>query len=327
MISTATQVQTRVLALCDDPNKGAATDAVVLEGFGEALDVMYSAMLGNQCKRLKVVSPEVALAPLATSITPAAAGITDWGELIHIEERTYGSSEKWLPVWERDDLTQRDPTDKLLEFEWRSDAFYFVGATTQRGLRFTYFTTLEQPTDFTGSTGVDGAKTFLSLYTAARVLRRLGNWEDADYYLEQAVGPLRNWNRGVIGGELFRLIEPMVRSRQNVTWARRPFSATRRLNARRGIPYVAAQAGIFGTGSSSTPVQFTTADGSITGTINSTNLTFYLAYPVSRVSDLTVNGAGKTQGASADYVHGANVITFNAGKAPAAGPITCNGYL
>jgi hypothetical protein len=230
MIPTVASVRTRVLALLDDPNAQVFSDAVILEGYGEAIDALWDAFVRHQIPRSKVVTTYTLPANTA-SLTPATAGITDFGELIHMEERLNGSSEKYAPVWQGDDLPQRDQTDRLLTFEWRGDAWHFVGANTVRQLRIAYFSTTQQPTDMTtGTIPADGAKTFLSLFTAGRIGPRKGYYELGQAYMLQAVGP--RYTEGRDGGELLRLITPMVRSRQQVPLAVRPYSATRRTGFR-----------------------------------------------------------------------------------------------
>jgi hypothetical protein len=130
------------------------------------------------------------------------------------------------------------------------------------------------------------------------------------------------YDEGVYGGALFRLCQPMVRARQRVQVAPRAYSITRRLTAHRAAPYIAAQqpAGV-----GTAPVQFSTATGTITGTLDGVNTTFYLSYPVS-TARVFLNGAAMT--ATIDYTHSVNVITFLAGQIPqASDTITVEGYL
>lgn len=319
MISTFANVRSRALARLDDPSQGTFTDAVLLPGIQEAVDSLFGAFVFYEIPRTKVVATYT-LPALTTSVTPATMGIADFGEIIELRERRSGSTDKYVHVYEVDDLSQRDATTSLGEWEWRGDTFYFIGATEARQLWVSYFATTTQPTTIDStSTGVDGALNFLSLYTIGAVGGRKGYDEIAAECMQRAVGS--RYDDGVIGGELFRLCQPMVRSRQRVQIQPRAFSVSRRTITRRP-PYIAAQQPA---GSGMAPVQFTYAAETITGTLDGTNATFYLSYPVSSVV-VVLNGA--TLSPTVHYTHGANAITFIAPYIPQPGAdILVEGWL
>lgn len=311
MISTFAQVSARALARLDDPNQATFKDAILLPGIQEAVDALYGAFVFYEIPRSKVVVTYT-LPALTTSVTPAEMGIADLGEVIELRERRNGSTDRYLHVHEVDDLSQRDAGDSLGEWEWRGDSFYFIGATVARDLWLSYFSTTTEAAAYDGSTstGVDGALNFLSLYTVGAVGGRKGYNEIAEECMRKAVGS--RYDDGVIGGELFRLIQPMVRSRQRVQVAPKPYSVIRRTTTRRA-PYIAAQQPA---GSGMAPVQFTYAGGDITGTLDGSNATFYLSYPVTSAV-VVLNGA--TLSPTLHYTHGANVITFIAPYIPQPG--------
>lgn len=307
MISTTAQVRNRVIALLDDPTQAVFTDAIVLPAVGEAIDALQSALVFYEIPRSKVVVTYT-LPALTTSVSPATMGIADMGEIIELRERRSGSSDYYTHVYECDDLPQRPQVETLGNWEWRGDQFWFVGATQARQLWLSYFETTEQPTDFTGTTGVDGALSFLSLYAAGVAGPRKGYDELAAAYMQRAVG--NRYDQGIIGGGLFYLCQPMVRSRQRVQVAPRPYSVIRRRFGARRQVYIAAQqpAGV-----GMAPAQFSYSAGSITGTLDGTNATFYLSYPVTSVV-VTLNGVTLTP--TQHYTFSANQIVFLAPYVP-----------
>ncbi len=308
MIATSDQVKTRVLALLDDPNQAVFSDSIILQGFGEAVDSLQQAMVFYEIPRTKVVVT-YNVAPYVTNFSPADAGITDMGEVIELREKQQGSSDPYTHIWEWDDLPQRPQATVLGDWEWRGDDFWFVGATLPRTVWISYFTTIEQPTSMGSTpTQADGDLTFLSKYTAGIIGPRKGYDEISAGYMRSAVGP--RYDEGIIGGELFRFCQPMVRSRQRVQVAPRPYSCIARRQQWRRNFYVAANqpAGV-----STAPVQFSTATGTITGTLDGTNDTFYLSYPVSSCN-VYRNGVLMTQ--PLDVVFGANQLVFSAGQIP-----------
>jgi hypothetical protein len=132
-----------------------------------------------------------------------------------------------------------------------------------------------------------------------------------------AVGP--KFDMGSIGGELFRLMQPLVRSRQNVQVAHKPYTTQRRQWGRfQGVPYVAAQAGTTGGGAQNVPQQFSSANGTIVGVIDGVNTVFYLTLGVLSLS-LYRNGVLQTAGV--DYTSQNNMITFLPASVPKPGDI------
>lgn len=296
------------------------------EAFGEAYDAMFQAFLVGQVPRIKQIliigvggtgSPFVAG---TTSLTPASVGITDFADYVELRERLSGSTELWRRLESREQLTQRVQTDRLLEFVWREDTFYFIGATTNRDLELTYETSGTAPTSDSTSIGVDGCLTFLANYAAGVAGQRKGYDEIAQRCWNLAVGS--RYNDGILGGELFRITQARVRSEQKTQIAPRPFTTVRRGWPMWRAPYIAAQQP---QGTGMAPSQFTTADGTITPTPNGSTTQFFLAYPVSTVA-VYLNGDLMTKGV--DYTAGANVVTFLPGQVPQSGDlVTVEGWV
>jgi len=231
--------------------------------------------------------------------------------------RRAGSTDRYIRIEETDKLQQRDPGEVLGEFVWRLDSFQFIGATTARQIRIRYWDTGAAPTS--GTTGVDGAITFLSKYAASVMAPRKGYDEYAARYKLEAVGG--RYEEGLIGGALFRMIQPMVRSRQRVQVAPKPYSVIRRRTWRRA-PYIAANQPF---GGANMPAVFKLSDGSLTGTVDGSNATFYLAYPLSRVI-VHLNGSALIEGDH--FTQFANVVTFLYPFIPEAGAeIMIEGWL
>ncbi len=315
MIPTVEQVKTRMRALLDDDAGAVFTDAVFTEAFGEAYDALFNAFLNHQCPRIEIIA-SVTITPGETSLVPS----TEWPDFSSfklLEERALGSTNKFTPLQQWDKLPQRDPTDRILDFVWRYDTFYFVGVTAATELRVTYDSSGTAPS--TGSINVDGCLTFLAKYAAGVAGPRKGYEELANRYFADALGP--RYQQGVIGGELWRIIQPRVVEMQHVQLAQRPYSAVRGRLIRRS-PYIAAQQP---QGVGMAPAQFSSANGTITGTIDGTNATFFLSYPVA-TANVFRDGVLMTQ--PGDVTFGANVIVFQAGQIPQVGDvITVEGWV
>src|ERR1043166_2142558 len=164
MISTKGNVKTRALALLDDASQGTFKNDVFLEAFNEAWDAMRAAFVQYQIPFAEQIAVYTVNQGV-TSFSPADAGIGGFGELVELEERAAGTTERFSHVWEKDKLSQRDPGETLLEFVWRLDRFELIGATSPREVRISYWDTgTSFPAVDGDSVGVDGAITFLSQY-------------------------------------------------------------------------------------------------------------------------------------------------------------------
>lgn len=320
MISTFAQVKDRILALADNPSGNVFTDAILLQGVGEAVDALQQAFVFYEIPRCKTITT-YNIGPNVTNFSPADAGIADMGEVIELREKATGSTLPYTHIWECDDLPQRPQEQILGNWEWRGDDFWFVGATTPRTIWISYFATTEQPTALNGNpTPADGDLTFLSKYAAGVILPRKGYPEDAAVYMKSAVGS--RYDEGIIGGELFRLCQPMVRSRQRVQVAPRPYSViARRKQWRRNVYIAANQPAGVGTA----PIQFSSETGTVLGAIDGSNNTFYITFPV---AEAVVFRSGVRMTQPTDVVFGANQLVFQPGQIPQiADVITVDGWM
>lgn len=319
MIPDRDSIKAEFLGLLDDPNGATFTDSIFQIAFSSAFDALFQGMLNHQVPRIKLIA-QYTLPPMTTSFAPADASLSNFGDIDELEERLSGSTEKYRHVEEVDKLWQRNPGDRLCEFVWRVDSFFFIGATTPRDLRITFESSGVAPTDVNTAVGIDGCQSFLANFAVGKAGRRKGYDEIAADCMEFAVGP--RYSQGQIGGELWRLISAKVREMQHVQIAQRRYSADRGCGIRRRVPYIAAQSP---TGGATAPAQFTTADGTITGTRDGVNATFFLAYPVA-TAYVYRNGVRMTNGT--DVIFGANQIIFQAGQIPLSDDIiTAEGWL
>lgn len=303
--------------MLDDDAARVFTEAIFAQAFGEAYDALFTAFLVGQVPRIKNIAV-VTVTSGTTSLTPATAGIADFADYVQLRERLTGSGNAFRALEPVEQLTQRVATDRLLEFVWRLDTFYFVGATTSRDLEITYESSGTAPTADGTSIGVDASLTFLSNYAAGVAGQRKGYDEIAQRCWSLAVGP--KYDQGTMGGELFRLVQAKVRSEQKTQIAPRPYTTQRR---QRMAPFIMAQqpSGV-GRGA---PTQFSTATGTITGSANGSNPLFILAFPVATVN-VYKNGILMTIGT--DCTFGANLVTFLGGSIPGMGDvITVEGWV
>ena len=327
MYPTRTQVKTKFLIALNDP-AGVLFDVegisnVFQPAFSAAYNTLFTSFLNHQCPRIELIT-SVIVPPLTTSLTPANMGIADFGDIIHLRERTPGSNDKFIELRMTDDLTQRPMADRLLEFSWRANTFWFIGCTTVRELEIKYDSSGQAPTDDSTAIMVDNCDDFLASYAVGIAGLPKGYEDLAERAMTRAVGS--RFDEGVLGGLLLQLIQPLVRSRQHVQIAHKPYSTWRRFGTRAAVPYVAAQVGTTGGTSMNTPVQFSTANGTIVGTLDGVNRIFWLT--IGGVKGMSVAWNGVTQTPNVDYTALNNQITFAVSSIPQPSDIiTADAYL
>jgi len=209
MIPTVEQVLLLTASLLGDPSQRKFTNAKLQPFFELAYEELTGEMARYFLPKQKR-STTYQLTANTTSLTPATASISNFGELILLEERAYGSADLYTKVEAVDALPQRLATDRLAEYEWSNDQFNFIGATQNIQLRITYLDSGVAPT--TGSVGIDGSKNYLAHRTAALAAIPSGNVELGDLYDRAARGPMRDGG----GGHMHTLIQAMVTAMQKV---------------------------------------------------------------------------------------------------------------
>ncbi len=307
----------------DVPNPSTGAVSVFQSGFSQAFDLLFNNSLNQQVPRVEQVVSGIVIppSPIPFSVTPAAMGLTSFADWDWIAERLLGSNDKFLDLVDEDRLTQRAPTDRLIETVYQNGAFQFVGCTTVREIQIKYIASDIAPTDDNAVITFDNSLNFLANYAVGVTGGQKGYDPIADRCRMYAVGP--RFDLGSIGGELFRLLQPLVRSRQNVQVAHKPFTTQRRMGGGwRGVPYVAVQQGTTGGGAQNVPLEFTTANNTITPAPDGVNTVFFIILGVNQSITVFRNGVLQTYGiAPADYINVNNQITFNVGSTPQLGDI------
>ena len=326
---TWSTINQQVLGKLDDPNGSIFTPAVFQVGLNEAYDVLYSAFLAAQLPRIETVV-YITVPVGTTQLTPAQMGISSFGDFVYLSERTLGSNDRYIDLEPVDRLSQRVPFERLQEFNYRDGTFFFIGATTNRQLEVKYDSSGAAPvSDGTAPTKdaqitVDSCQNFLSNYTVGVIGSRKGYDEIAADCRGLAVGP--RFNTGTPGGQLFALLQPLIRSRQNVQVARRPFSARRRMGIGwLAAPQIGVQQGTTGGSVNNVPIQYSTANGTILPAPDGVTTVFVLITGVTTFAVVSLNGVTLTLGI--DYTILGNQVTLIGGVIPTAtDTITCEAY-
>lgn len=244
MYPTRAQVKSRFQNILDDPLGLVFDEGVFAPAFAEAYEALNNAFLQYQ---VPIIELEVTytVPTGTTSLTAAAMGITDLGSIRSISERGHGTTDKYVDLEMVERLPQRDQGTRLSQYSFHHDTLYFVGATGDVDLIFRYDSSATAPTSDAAVIGVDNALTFLSNYAASIAGPRKGYDEIGARCRVTAVGP--RYDQGVIGGELFRLVQTRVRTTQQIPLQQPRFSAGRRLTGRRAVPYATGSIpGVYG---------------------------------------------------------------------------------
>lgn len=317
---TRAQVKQRVQSILDDYPQtitSVYTETVFAPGFEEAYDVMFAAFVNNQGAKIELMT-SVELPPYTFEATPADLGIVNMAEPIFLREKLFGSSERFKEMVPVDVLAQRQPSTYLREWNWRNNTFYFIGATNIIDLEVKYEASSVAPIDDAALICVDSSLNFLANYTVGAIGGRKGDEATAARCMLMAVGP--KYTQGTIGGQLFMLIQPSVRDRQNVQIAHRPYTTWGRPFSRWGVvPYVAAQQGTTGGGAQNVPIEFSSQFGGIIGAIDGVNLVFWVN--AGNVVTMQLYRNGVLQSVGFDYTYTNNQITFSPKSVPVPGDI------
>jgi hypothetical protein len=243
-------------------------------------------------------------------------GLANFADWEFISERQYGSNDKFIDLFDRDRLPQRNPTDRLIDTVWQDGAFQFVGCTTVREIQIKYvFSSAGAPTSNATAVVFDGSLNFLVNYSVGCMGGNKGYDAIAGKCRSFAVGP--KFDEGSIGGELFRLMQPLVRSRQNVKVAPFPYTTQRNRGWYRAVPYVSSMAGTTGGGSQNVPQQYSSGQGTVVGAIDGTNATFFVIVGLIGIQSVNVNGVFQT--AVVDFIATNNQIVFQPASIPQPG--------
>ena len=209
MIPSVEQCKLAAANLLGDPAQRKFTDAKLQPFFELAFLELKGEMQRNHVPMQKTGVTYV-LPANTTVLTPLTAGISNFGELIKMDEVRYTSGDRPTEVTETDYLPHREPESFLREFAWYGDAWHFIGATQAIQLTIWYYDSGSSPT--AGSVAIDGTLPFLSTRLAAMASYPAGNTEMAVYYDKLARGQRLDCGDGLIHA----LLQPMVMSSNRV---------------------------------------------------------------------------------------------------------------
>lgn len=119
------------------------------------------------------------------------------------------SSEQFTLMEAVDSLSQRDPSERLLEYVWEEEAIHLIGSTQERQLKIEYLASGSPP--LTGTVGLDGCSNFLTAYTAALAGAAYDRVTRARELMGDAVG-------AGDGGYLDEFLRGYVKSMQRQPW-------------------------------------------------------------------------------------------------------------
>jgi len=243
MNPTVEQVLDQAAFHLGDANGRTFTHDKLTPGFKSAFQEIIDHLLIYQIPTIEYVTlytlaaNTASLSPGVLTGSPSVALISNFGELIKLEEKPSGSNEDYTEVVACGELPQTDPQDKLYQYKWRGDTFYFVAANRALDLRITYYGSGDAPT--TGSVGIDNSLNFLAKRTAAIYGKTAGMIEVASDLDKEARGPALDGS----GGDLHRLLQPMVRARNKIRIQMPAYRAGggAAVSSRGGVPYLASE--------------------------------------------------------------------------------------
>ena len=120
------------------------------------------------------------------------------------------NTDQFIQVHRREELSQRDPDSRLLDFAWREDNFQFIGATSDVQLEITYLSDGTAP-GTTGSLVYDGIQNALAYRTAALLAYKHGRGQDDGQRLDtDARGPELDGH----GGHYYTFLQRKIREIQ-----------------------------------------------------------------------------------------------------------------
>jgi hypothetical protein len=233
MKPTVEQVTVRIQQLLDDTAGRWFPTPLAFLGYQLAYEHLRQAMIVHQIPAAVIVTT-FTLPANANYATTEMAAITNFGELVELAERRPGTNEDWVPLIEGN-IRNGTPGTTLGMFEWRGDAFWFVGATTARELRIRYYDSGEPPVS--GSVGIDGSLEYLGYYGAAEIGPTKGyDAQECQRYRVLAIGP----NLDDRAGFIHTLLHPMVRGLSRVQRQQPAYGVRASWRRVRPMPYIAA---------------------------------------------------------------------------------------
>jgi hypothetical protein len=210
-LATVANVNSDVGSLLGDPALEKYTAAIQLPFFGMAFRTVWDLAMNWDLPMVNL-EREYTLPGGTTSLTPATAGIADMGEPQRLWERADGSSDDYILMEPKGDITNIGESDSLGFWKWEGDTFYFPSATSNRQIKIEYSSSGAAPTS--GNIPIDNARTVLGFLTAAYLAESpiCGQPSLAATLRRNAYGPTMEPDG--TGGALRLLLNPMVKEKQ-----------------------------------------------------------------------------------------------------------------
>lgn len=206
---TISEVNTLVAQLLGDPLVEVFDAATQQPFIGMAYRELWDLMLRWDLQKTNREA-YVTIPANTASMTPAAMGLSDFGEPDELWERG-STSESWRPMQSADFIVDQTPKPTIGIWAWENDTFLFVPATGQRLLRIAYSASGNCPTS--GAVGIDNSLSFLAVRAASFLAARNGNATEAERLKGEALGSRMEADGS--GGILRSLVLPMLREKQN----------------------------------------------------------------------------------------------------------------
>ena len=111
-----------------------------------------------------------------TTVSPTPQIPTDLLVPVRIWERQTGSSEPFVPMYQRKDgLPSETQQERLRYWEWRTDGIVFLGATQSNDIRLRYESVLPDVVQGTDTIQLRGAQDSIAFYAAALAAQSRGS--------------------------------------------------------------------------------------------------------------------------------------------------------
>jgi hypothetical protein len=199
----------------NDVNAQIWTNAILLPYLKEAHNDLVLVLWLNGLPVLKEKSTSLAVTALQLDLDSQPADLV---EPIWLKERSFGSSDDWIDMTEKDFEPDISQTSELRYWTWREDLIKFVGATTKREVLMRYWKSLTVLTAAGDSLGFIFSEFFLGPQTAAYAAGSVGNLTLAAELLF-----VKGVNIGVAGAKLHMIIQGNIKGQQNLPARRIPY--------------------------------------------------------------------------------------------------------
>ena len=227
MIDTVESATNRAAYILGDPNKRKVTSADLTVAVQMAWERIYNALMKAGVSTIEA-SVTYTLPANTTQLTPAVAGIANFGEIIRLQELV---GTRYVDMSYVGELPQRDAAPNLGVYRWAGEQFNFIGATVDVPLKIVYHASAGLLDE--GSLGLDNVLFVLGPLAASIAGPPKGLSRIAEEQKELVFsGDGTPQNRGL----MYDFIQPMLRTEQlaPVQWP--AYNAGRRTSYQGGRP-------------------------------------------------------------------------------------------